>query len=80
MIFQEPMTALNPLIRIGDQVAETVRLHRASGAAEAKEALAWHELIRLRDTTREAIARGHLPLPENNSYRYGKHSNGGSPG
>jgi fatty-acyl-CoA synthase len=28
-----------------------------SGAAEANEALAWHELIRLRDTTREAIAR-----------------------
>jgi peptide/nickel transport system ATP-binding protein len=36
MIFQEPMTALNPLIRIGDQVAETVRLHRSTGAAEAK--------------------------------------------
>jgi peptide/nickel transport system ATP-binding protein len=35
MIFQEPMTALNPLIRIGDQVAETVRLHRSTGAAEA---------------------------------------------
>jgi fatty-acyl-CoA synthase len=28
-----------------------------SGAAEANEALAWHELIRLRDTTREEIAR-----------------------
>ena len=27
MIFQEPMTALNPLVTIGDQVAETVRLH-----------------------------------------------------
>jgi peptide/nickel transport system ATP-binding protein len=36
MIFQEPMTALNPLIRIGDQVAETVRLHRSSGAAAAR--------------------------------------------
>ncbi len=27
MVFQEPMSALNPLMRIGDQVAETVRLH-----------------------------------------------------
>jgi peptide/nickel transport system ATP-binding protein len=36
MVFQEPMTALNPLIRIGDQVAETVRLHRAVGATEAR--------------------------------------------
>ena len=28
IIFQEPMTALNPVMTIGDQVAETVRLHR----------------------------------------------------
>ncbi len=35
MIFQEPMTALNPLQTIGDQVAETVRVHRAAGRAEA---------------------------------------------
>ena len=35
MVFQEPMTALNPLLRIGDQVAETVRLHRAVSTAEA---------------------------------------------
>jgi peptide/nickel transport system ATP-binding protein len=35
MVFQEPMSALNPLMRIGDQVAETVRLHRSVSAAEA---------------------------------------------
>jgi ABC-type microcin C transport system duplicated ATPase subunit YejF len=36
MVFQEPMSALNPLMSIGDQVAETVRLHRAVSAAEAR--------------------------------------------
>ncbi len=35
MIFQEPMTALNPLKTIGDQVAETVRIHGKAGKAEA---------------------------------------------
>lgn len=37
MIFQEPMTALNPLMTIGDQVAETVRVHRRLGRAEARD-------------------------------------------
>jgi peptide/nickel transport system ATP-binding protein len=36
MIFQEPMTALNPLMTIGDQVAETVRVHATAGRAEAR--------------------------------------------
>jgi peptide/nickel transport system ATP-binding protein len=40
MIFQEPMTALNPLQTIGDQVAETIRVHGASGRAEAREVAA----------------------------------------
>ena len=35
MIFQEPMTSLNPVIRIGEQIAEVVRLHRGLPAKEA---------------------------------------------
>ena len=35
MIFQEPMTALNPVQTIGDQVAETIRIHEKTGRAEA---------------------------------------------
>jgi len=34
MIFQEPMTALNPLMRIGDQIDETIRYHRNLPASE----------------------------------------------
>jgi peptide/nickel transport system ATP-binding protein len=36
MVFQEPMTALNPLMQIGDQVAETILLHRAASRRQAK--------------------------------------------
>ena len=35
MIFQEPMTALNPVMTIGDQVAETVRVHKNVSRTEA---------------------------------------------
>jgi peptide/nickel transport system ATP-binding protein len=36
MVFQEPMTALNPVRTIGDQIAETVRIHRDVGRTDAE--------------------------------------------
>jgi len=36
MVFQEPMTSLNPAFTVGDQLAETVRRHRKVGRAEAR--------------------------------------------
>ena len=37
MVFQEPMTALNPVLRIGDQIAEVLRVHDHTPGKEARE-------------------------------------------
>jgi oligopeptide/dipeptide ABC transporter ATP-binding protein len=36
MVFQEPMTALNPVFKIGDQIAEVVRIHHGGSKQEAR--------------------------------------------
>jgi peptide/nickel transport system ATP-binding protein/oligopeptide transport system ATP-binding protein len=50
MIFQEPMTSLNPVFTIGDQIAEAVLLHRrVSREAARARALEMLQLVRLAD-------------------------------
>ena len=48
MIFQEPMTSLNPVFTIGEQIAESIRLHQGKDfAAARREALRMLEQVRI---------------------------------
>ncbi|MGF7007892.1 ABC transporter ATP-binding protein [Aminobacter sp. BE322] len=38
MVFQEPMTSLNPVYTVGDQISEPIRVHRGTGKRKALEA------------------------------------------
>jgi len=55
MVFQEPMTALNPLHPIGRQIAEPLRLHRKLGATAARA-----EALRLLERVQMPQARSRL--------------------
>jgi len=60
MIFQEPMTALNPVHTIGKQVAEPLRLHRGMSATEArKEAIALLDPVGIPDAAHRLDAYPH---------------------
>ena len=60
MIFQEPMTSLNPVITIGDQIAETVRLHqRASRRAARKRAVEMLALVKIAEARKRVASYPH---------------------
>jgi oligopeptide/dipeptide ABC transporter ATP-binding protein len=65
MVFQEPMTALNPVLTIGEQVAEGLRLHRGLSHREA-----WQEAAR-------ALARVGLPDAAHRLTQYPHQLSGG---
>ena len=53
MIFQEPMTSLNPVFAIGDQIAESIRLHQGKDRpASRAEALRMLDLVRIPEARR----------------------------
>ncbi|MGE5673004.1 MAG: dipeptide ABC transporter ATP-binding protein [Mycobacterium leprae] len=59
MIFQEPMSALNPVFTVGDQIAEAVMLHQGKGREEAwKRALEMMGLVGIPDP---AVRAGQYP-------------------
>ena len=65
MIFQEPMTSLNPVLTCGDQIAEAVRRHQAAGRQEARERAV------------EMMRRVGIPAPEQRVDEYPHQLSGG---
>ena len=60
MIFQEPMTSLNPVFTVGSQIAETIALHKRIGAAAARrQSIDMLELVGIPEPARRFNAFPH---------------------
>jgi len=60
MIFQEPMTSLNPVLSVGRQIAECVQLHQGLGRAEAmRRAVEMLKLVQIPEAERRAAEYPH---------------------
>ncbi|MBP2321069.1 ABC-type dipeptide/oligopeptide/nickel transport system ATPase component [Kibdelosporangium banguiense] len=59
MVFQEPMTALNPLMPVGKQIAEVMQVHGRDRGASQRAALDLLNMVRLPDPKRAAKAYPH---------------------
>ena len=65
MIFQEPMSSLNPLLTVGEQIAEVVRLHRGTGRAAS-----WRHAVEMLDSV-------NIPEPARRAREYPHRLSGG---
>lgn len=65
MIFQEPMTSLNPVFKVGDQIAETLRVHKNLSKKEA-----WEKAVHLMDLVG-------IPNPTGRAHTYPHEMSGG---
>ena len=65
MIFQEPMTSLNPLLTVGRQISEAIALHRGLSRRDS------------RDQAVEMLRRVHIPEPERRVHAYPHQLSGG---